>query len=177
MVQKEDRMQRIKKGIGTGDRWDMVRLENGIIGYISQNYVEELPDVEIEKIEVSLKDNNDDTFLITITDSQRMYYINEDGIVIDDSNILKQTVSYLNELDLVKKEQRSFNDQDELIATCNQEPKCIGVNCLEDKVVIEVEKEISLSVVGKTTIRVETKNEMESWDEFDNITIDENFIK
>ena len=95
----------------------------------------------------------------------------------DDSNILKQTVSYLNELDLEKKEQRSFNDQDELIATCNQEPKCIGVNCLEDKVVIEVEKEISLSVVGKTTIRVETKNEMESWDEFDNITIDENFIK
>ena len=64
-----------------------------------------------------------------------------------------------------------------MIATCNQEPKCIGVNCLEDKVVIEVEKEISLSVVGKTTIRVETKNEMESWDEFDNITIDENFIK
>ena len=58
MVQKEDRMQRIKKGIGTGDRWDMVRLENGIIGYISQNYVEELPDVEIEKIEVSL--SNDD---------------------------------------------------------------------------------------------------------------------
>ena len=58
MVQKEDRMQRIKKGIGTGDRWDMERLENGIIGYISQNYVEELPDVEIEKIEVSL--SNDD---------------------------------------------------------------------------------------------------------------------
>ena len=49
-------MQRIKKGVGTGDRWDMVRLENGIIGYISQNYVEEIPDVEIEKIEVSLKD-------------------------------------------------------------------------------------------------------------------------
>lgn len=50
-------MQSIKKGIGTGDRWDMVRLENGIIGYISQNYVEEIPDVEIEKIEVSLKDS------------------------------------------------------------------------------------------------------------------------
>ena len=50
-------MQRIKKGVGTGDRWDMVRLENGIIGHISQNYVEEIPDVEIEKIEVSLKDS------------------------------------------------------------------------------------------------------------------------
>lgn len=50
-------MQKIKKGVGTGDRWDMVRLENGIIGYISQNYVEEIPDVEIEKIEVSLKNS------------------------------------------------------------------------------------------------------------------------
>lgn len=57
MLQKEDKMQRIKKGVGTGDRWDMVRLENGIIGYISQNYVEELPDAEIEKIEVSLKNS------------------------------------------------------------------------------------------------------------------------
>ena len=57
MVQNADKMQRIKKGVGTGDRWDMVRLENGIIGYISQNYVEEIPDVEIEKIEVSLKDS------------------------------------------------------------------------------------------------------------------------
>ena len=57
MVQNGDKMQRIKKGVGTGDRWDMVRLKNGIIGYISQNYVEEIPDVEIEKIEVSLKDS------------------------------------------------------------------------------------------------------------------------
>ena len=52
-------MTRIKKGIGTGDRWDMVRLQNGIIGYISQNYVEEAPPVQIEKIEISIdKENN-----------------------------------------------------------------------------------------------------------------------
>ena len=50
MVQNGNQMTRIKKGIGTGDRWDMVRLQNGIIGYISQNYVEEAPPVQIEKI-------------------------------------------------------------------------------------------------------------------------------
>ena len=48
---------------------------------------------------------------------------------------------------------------------------------LEDKVVIEIEKEISLSVVGKTTMRVETKAENETWDELENLTVDENFIK
>ena len=49
------------------------------------------------------------------------------------------------------------------MVTCNREPKCISVNKLEDKVVIEIEKEISLSVVGKTTMRVETKAENETW--------------
>ena len=59
MVQEGNQMTRIKKGIGTGDRWDMVKLSNGIIGYISQNYVEEAPPVQIEKIEISLdKENN-----------------------------------------------------------------------------------------------------------------------
>ena len=57
MVQEGNQMTRIKKGIGTGDRWDMVRLSNGIIGYISQNYVTEVPPVQIENIEISL-DNN-----------------------------------------------------------------------------------------------------------------------
>ena len=78
---------------------------------------------------------------------------------------------------LVKKETRNFDEGDELMVTCNREPKCISVNKLEDKVVIEIEKEISLSVVGKTTMRVETKAENETWDELENLTVDENFIK
>ena len=46
------------------------------------------------------------------------------------------------------------------MVTCNREPKCISVNKLEDKVVIEIEKEISLSVVGKTTMRSGLKQRM-----------------
>ena len=57
MLQEGKQMTRIKKGVGTGNRWDMVRLSNGIIGYISQNYVTEVPPVQIENIEISL-DNN-----------------------------------------------------------------------------------------------------------------------
>lgn len=33
---------RIKKGIQTNGRWDKVKLENGIVGYIYQNYVTEI---------------------------------------------------------------------------------------------------------------------------------------
>ena len=57
MVQNGNQMTRIKKGIGTGDRWDMVKLQNGIIGYISQNYVTEVPPVQIEKIELDIDSN------------------------------------------------------------------------------------------------------------------------
>ncbi len=54
-VSKEEQMTRIKKGIQTGDSWDKVKLSNGIIGFIYQTYVTELPLIppEPEKIEVT----------------------------------------------------------------------------------------------------------------------------
>ena len=54
VVNKEDRMTRIAKGIQAGERWDKVILENGIVGYIYQTYVTEAPPVQIEKIELRL---------------------------------------------------------------------------------------------------------------------------
>lgn len=53
-VQKQDKMTRIQKGIGSGERWDKVQLENGMIGYIFGQYVTEMPEVQIEKIEVGI---------------------------------------------------------------------------------------------------------------------------
>lgn len=53
-ISKDTKMTRIAKGIQLGERWDKVILENGIVGYIYQTYVTELPAVQIEKIEVSI---------------------------------------------------------------------------------------------------------------------------
>lgn len=53
-INKQDKMTRILKGISSGERWDKVRLENGIVGYIFSSYVTELPPVQIEKIDVSI---------------------------------------------------------------------------------------------------------------------------
>ena len=39
-VTSRDKITRLKKGINNGERWDKVELENGIIGYIFQNYVD-----------------------------------------------------------------------------------------------------------------------------------------
>ena len=53
-VTYQDKMTRIKKGIGTSDGWDKVILENGVIGYIFQTYVTEVPKTQIEKIDVTI---------------------------------------------------------------------------------------------------------------------------
>ncbi|MBQ2937853.1 MAG: Ig-like domain-containing protein [Clostridia bacterium] len=53
-VKSQDKMTRIQKGVQSGDRWDKVVLENGIVGYIYQTYVTETPPVQIEKIELNL---------------------------------------------------------------------------------------------------------------------------
>ena len=53
-VTEQDRMTRIQKGRQSGERWDKVILENGIIGYIFQSYVTEVPPVQIEKIDISI---------------------------------------------------------------------------------------------------------------------------
>lgn len=50
-VNQWDKMTRIGKGIQNGEKWDKVKLENGIIGYIFQNYVTETaPIMPIEQI-------------------------------------------------------------------------------------------------------------------------------
>lgn len=54
IVTNQDKMTRIQKGRQSGERWDKVILENGIIGYIYQNYVTEVPQVKIEKIDISI---------------------------------------------------------------------------------------------------------------------------
>ena len=53
-VTNPDKMTRIKKGKQQGERWDKVILENGIVGYIFQNYVTEVPNAQIERIDLNI---------------------------------------------------------------------------------------------------------------------------
>ena len=53
-ISRNEVMTRIAKGKQSGELWDRVILENGIVGYVFRNYVEELPEIEIEKIEISV---------------------------------------------------------------------------------------------------------------------------
>lgn len=48
---------RIGQGVQNGERWDKVLLNNGMIGYVFQAYVEKVPPPSIISIELSIADN------------------------------------------------------------------------------------------------------------------------
>ncbi len=53
-INRDAKMTRIARGISNGERWDKVILENGIVGFIYSTYVSELPNIQIQKIELKL---------------------------------------------------------------------------------------------------------------------------
>lgn len=53
-IQKDEEITRIAKGRQNGELWDKVKLDNGIIGYVFQNYLAEVPEMQVEQIELSL---------------------------------------------------------------------------------------------------------------------------
>ena len=53
-ISKTDTFTRIKRGVQSGERWDKIKLENGIVGYVFQSYLQEVPEVSITSIKLSI---------------------------------------------------------------------------------------------------------------------------
>ena len=94
-VSKNEIMTRIAKGKQRGDLWDRVILENGIVGYVFQSYVKEVPEVQVEKIELSVDNtviNKNEISKINVkvypqdAENQKLEYIssNEKVLKVDD---------------------------------------------------------------------------------------------
>lgn len=56
-VNRNDILTRLKRGVQSGERWDKVELANGIVGYVFQSYLKEVPEPSITNIKLSI-DNN-----------------------------------------------------------------------------------------------------------------------
>lgn len=77
---------RIKKGVQSGERWDKVELDNGIVGYVFQSYLKEVPTPTITDITLSIDNptiqkGSTDSIKITITPADAT-----DEIVWESSN-------------------------------------------------------------------------------------------
>ena len=77
---------------------------------------------------------------------------------LNDSFLLKQKVTYCDEIDLSIKNHET-SQKDEVVVESLYLPRCIHAK-LENKTVhLEIEKQMSLKIIGDTTILVESKNE------------------
>lgn len=115
----------------------------------------------------------DNTPVILGTFDAHIWYKEKHG---NESKVLKKQISYMDKMEVVRKDDRDYLPEDEVEAICNRQPKCLKVESVDDKIIIEVEKEMTLNIVGKTILAVETKNEKESWDEIDVMDINPDFI-
>lgn len=91
-VNRNEKMTRIEKGVQNGDLWDRVVLENGIVGYAFQSYLKEIPEIEIESINLSTEKttiNKNETAKLNI--EIKPQDANKDGITLtsSDPNIIK----------------------------------------------------------------------------------------
>ena len=115
-VTNTDKMTRIKKGISNGERWDMVKLENGIIGYIYQNYVkeiEDMPDIEDDFVE------SDEEINISFEDTIRV-----DGREISGIKYNENTVKHLKDKISTDLEVEIVNNKNEVL----EETDIVGTN-------------------------------------------------
>ena len=94
-VSSNEIMTRIAKGKQNGDLWDRVILENGIVGYVFQEYVEEVPEIQVEEIRLSVDNrviNKNEISKINVeiypqnAKDQKLKYIssNEKVVKVDD---------------------------------------------------------------------------------------------
>lgn len=94
-----------------------------------------------------------------------------------DSVVEKKQVTYIDEMQVVKKEDRDFESNDVLKARCLEKPKCLNAHLRDHKIVCEIEKEMQIEISGETCIKVEVKTEDEVWDDIEDIQVNPDFIK
>ncbi|MCD7839334.1 MAG: outer spore coat protein CotE [Erysipelotrichaceae bacterium] len=103
-----------------------------------------------------------------------VWYSYHDG---KDTMVDKYQISYNDDMQVSKKDNRDFEEDDTLKARCLQSPKCLSSTFDQQIINIEIEKEMLLEISGETCIKVEVKNEDEVWDDFLDKEINPNFIK
>ncbi len=101
------------------------------------------------------------------------YSFNEDS----NSIVEKRQVTYIDEMQVIKKEERDFETSDTLKARCLGKPKCLNALLRDKNVICEIEKEMQIEISGETCIKVEVKNEEEIWDDLEDIEVNPDFIK
>lgn len=178
-VNKQDKMTRIQKGIGSGERWDKVILENGIIGYIYQTYVEEFPSVQIENISISI----DNTIIqkgeikqlqVTIlpqeaSDHKLLYKSSNPGVATVDDKGNIQAISSGKTTITVRAEENTVQNQIEIEVYS----KVTGISIDQSEIYMQIEDTFQINAYVEPD-DANNKNIIYSSNDTDIATIDQN---
>ena len=94
-----------------------------------------------------------------------------------DSAVEKHQITYIDDMQVTKKEDREFESSDQVKGRCLNKPKCLSASHNGKDVTMEIEKEMQIEISGETCIKVEVKDEEEIWDDLEDIEINPHFIK
>ena len=94
-----------------------------------------------------------------------------------ESIVEKHQVTYIDDMQVTKKEDREFESSDQVKGRCLNKPKCLSASHNGKDVTMEIEKEMQIEISGETCIKVEVKDEEEIWDDLEDIEINPHFIK
>lgn len=74
----------------------------------------------------------------------------------EDTILFKSSISYVDEMELRVEEDRGFELDDLIEASCLKEPKCIGARLDNHVVSLEIEKELFVRVIGDACLKIKT---------------------
>ena len=120
-VQEGTQMTRIAKGKQSGELWDRVKLSNGMVGYVFQTYVKEVPDIEVERIELA---------------------IDKDTINKGDKIKLKTTIVPADAVDKTIK----FSSENTKIASVSSEGEITGLSSGTTKIIAKANNGVTSSI-------------------------------
>ncbi|NGP44058.1 outer spore coat protein CotE [Bacillaceae bacterium SIJ1] len=93
------------------------------------------------------------------------------------TQVCTETISYTDEVPLKVKDEEGFGVDEEVIARVLQQPNCLEANISErgNKVLVEVEREFLVEIIGDTKVRVTVHPDSRSDDDWQKVLEEESF--
>ncbi len=95
-----------------------------------------------------------------------------------ETEVVTETVEYRDEIPLSKRDEESFNHEEDVVVMVVQQPSCLRCNIDEENVQIsvDIQREFIAEVIGETRVKVRVEAE-KSYDSMDrDMTMDETIV-
>ncbi|TDQ39722.1 outer spore coat protein CotE [Aureibacillus halotolerans] len=93
------------------------------------------------------------------------------------TQVVTETISYKDEVPLKVKDEHCIGEEEEVVARVLQQPNCLEANISEkgSKVLVEVEREFIVEIIGETKIRVSVHPDSRCDDDWQRVLEEESF--